>query len=92
MKIVVVAVAAASLIGGLAGEVGAEGYTKTHRHQHYAKRHYYPYAAGDHGYKQAYPDKYGWFPHDASKLAFGSALWWDQMLREGRINQGGGRN
>jgi len=26
-----------------------------------------------------------WYPHDASKLPFGSSIWWDQMLREGRL-------
>jgi len=26
-----------------------------------------------------------WYPHDTSKLPFGSSVWWDQMLREGRL-------
>jgi hypothetical protein len=86
-----VAVAVMSLVAGSAYEVNAEGYTGPHKR--HAKRHYYPrYSARDHDYKQAYPDANGWYPHDSSKLAFGSAIWWEQMLREGRLNQGGGRN
>ena len=26
-----------------------------------------------------------WYARDASKLPFGSNLWWDQMLRENRL-------
>ena len=26
-----------------------------------------------------------WYPHDASQVPFGSARWWDQMLRENRL-------
>jgi hypothetical protein len=94
MKIVVVAVVAVgaiSLIASSACVVNAEGYSNAHKR--HAKRHYYSrYAARHYGYKQEYPDANGWFPHDSSQLKFGSQLWWDQMLREGRLNQGGGRN
>jgi hypothetical protein len=35
-----------------------------------------------------------YYEHYADKLPFGSQLWWDQMVREGRggNGQGGGRN
>jgi hypothetical protein len=86
-----VAVAAVSLVAGLACEVNAEGYSNAHKR--HAKRHYYPrYATRIHGYKQAYPDANGWYPHDSNELKFGSKLWWDQMLRENRLNSGGGRD
>jgi hypothetical protein len=26
-----------------------------------------------------------WYARDASKLPFGSSIWWDQMLRENRL-------
>jgi hypothetical protein len=93
MKVVVVAVAAVaamSLVAGSACEVNAEGYTNSHKR--YAKRHYHRYVARDHSYKQAYPDEYGWFPHDANQLKVGSALWWEQMQRENRLNPGGGKH
>jgi hypothetical protein len=91
MKTLIVAAVAVSLVAGSAGKVNAEGYSIAHKR--HAKRHYYPrYAARNHGYKQAYPDENGWFPHDSNELKFGSALWWDQMLRENRLNPGGGRN
>jgi hypothetical protein len=94
MKILIVAavaVATVSMVAGSAYEVNAEGYTNTHKR--HAKRHYYPrYAARAYGYKQAYPDANGWYPHDSNQLAFGSAIWWEQMLRENRLNSGGGRN
>jgi hypothetical protein len=85
MKIVVVALAAASLIAGAACEVSAADYLKAHRR--HAQKHYYRHVAHDHGYKQAYPDASGWFPHDSNELQFGSALWWDQMRREGRVKK-----
>jgi hypothetical protein len=79
----VVAVAAISLVAGSTCKANAEGYRNGH------KRHtkgYYPQYAGRR-YKPAYPDASGWFPHDANQLAFGSALWWDQMRRENRVNK-----
>jgi hypothetical protein len=65
--------------------VNAEGYSNAHKR--HAKKHYYSrYAARNHDYKQAYPDENGWYPHDSTQLAFGSAIWWEQMLRENRLN------
>jgi hypothetical protein len=34
----------------------------------------------------------GYYEHDSSSLPFGSQRWWDQMLRENRLNSGGGLN
>jgi hypothetical protein len=36
----------------------------------------------------------GYYEHHADKLPFGSQVWWDQMVREGRggNGQGSGRN
>jgi hypothetical protein len=86
MKIVavaVVAVAAMSLVTGSVCEVNAAGYPNSHKR--HAKSQYPEYTVRR--YKPAYPDASGWFPHDANQLQFGSALWWDQMRREGRINR-----
>jgi hypothetical protein len=33
-----------------------------------------------------------YYEHDANSLRFGSQRWWEQMLRENRLNPGGGRN
>jgi hypothetical protein len=33
-----------------------------------------------------------YYEHDSNSLPYGSQRWWDQMLRENRLNPGGGRN
>jgi hypothetical protein len=33
-----------------------------------------------------------YYEHDSDSLPFGSQRWWDQMLRENRLNPGGGRS
>jgi hypothetical protein len=76
MRVLIALTIAWSLIAGSSCEVSAKGYSKAHH------RHAKPY------YRQArpkYPDSSGWYPHDASKLTFGSAIWWDQMRRERRL-------
>lgn len=86
MKIVaaaIVAVAAMLWVTGSMCEVNAAGDPNSRKR--HIKRHYTEYAVRR--YKPAYPDASGWFPHDANQLQFGSALWWDQMRREGRINR-----
>jgi hypothetical protein len=30
-------------------------------------------------------DRTGWYPRDSNQLRFGSAIWWEQMEREGRF-------
>jgi hypothetical protein len=90
MKITVLAVAAVAQITGFA--LGASAADNADTHKRYAKRHYHRYVVRDHGYKQSHPDENGWFPHDANQLAVGSALWWEQMQRENRLNPGGGKD
>lgn len=86
MKLLIVAVAAVVASSSL--PVHADTYPNAHKR--HIKGHYPQNASRHHDYKQAYPDRYGWFPHDANQLKFGSALWWEQMLRENRLNSGGG--
>ncbi|GAH03131.1 unnamed protein product [marine sediment metagenome] len=46
------------------------------------------------GGPRAYGNRSGgddYYEHDSDKLPFGSQRWWDQMLRENRLNPGGGR-
>jgi hypothetical protein len=43
---------------------------------------------------RAYRDRNGggnYYEHDSNNLPVGSQRWWDQMLRENRLNPGGGR-
>jgi hypothetical protein len=87
MRIFVVVVAALSLLAGSALEVSAKEHSRAHRRP-LAERHFphaLPYVAPE----LRYPDASGWYPHDANKLPFGSAIWWDQMRRERRL---GGSN
>jgi hypothetical protein len=83
MKTLVLVVAALLLVAGSAGDARAAGSSKLHKH--HAQRYDRP-APPARGARQRYPGDHGWQPHDASKLPFGSTSWWDQMLREGRIN------
>ena len=87
MKTVAAAIAAVSLVAGPVCEVRAAGSSKTHQRR--AKR-YYRHARPTVEHQPTYPDASGWYPRDASKLPFGSALWWDQMMREGRLMRNGG--
>jgi hypothetical protein len=36
-------------------------------------------------HRRPHPQAEAWSPRDASKLPFGSASWWEQMRREGRL-------
>jgi hypothetical protein len=80
MKFLVAAIASVSLIASWTYPVNAKGYSKAHKHYARSKRYSHRY------------NPTGWYPHDSSQLVVGSTAWWDQMLREGRLNQGGGRN
>jgi hypothetical protein len=78
MRAFFAAVAALSLLSGLAAEVSA----KAHRGR--SQRH--PLNLAPRPERTAHPAEIGgWRPHDTSKLPFGSAIWWDQMLRENRL-------
>ena len=35
--------------------------------------------------RKSHPDRY--YERDSNKLPFGSQIWWDQMLREGRLGR-----
>jgi hypothetical protein len=76
-KIMVVTVAVASLISGSTWEADAANSSKSPKRN--AKAHY------RHVAPQRSSDANGWHPHDSSQLQFGSARWWEQMQREGRL-------
>jgi hypothetical protein len=73
------AAAAASLVDRISSRCWRE-----HGRRHckwYGGPEAYQYRNGDSTY----------YVHDADRLPFGSQRWWDQMLRENRLNPGGGR-
>jgi hypothetical protein len=82
MKILVGVVAVVLLVAGSAYVVNAKERHKPH--QSYAKT-YYGYAHPRVNHEPSYPNAYGWYPHDADRLPIGSAIWWEQMRREGRL-------
>jgi hypothetical protein len=53
-------------------------------HKRHAKMHYRQ-ERSDVSQKPTYPERGGWYERDANKLPFGSAIWWEQMQREGRL-------
>ena len=57
--------------------------------KHHAKRYFRPPLPNS-PRQLRYPRLDGWYPHEANELPFGSAIWWDQMRREGRAGQGRG--
>jgi hypothetical protein len=59
-----------------------------HCWRHNGARHCSWYGAPRLRYRNGDSDYY---EHDSSSLPFGSQRWWDQMLRENRLNPGGGR-
>ena len=76
MRIVVAVLAVLSLTAGLAGEAGARS-KKTHTYAKAQVRQPAPRAAMSYNAD-------GYVERHADKLPFGSSIWWDQMLREGR--------
>ena len=66
----------AALLVGFAAQADAKRATK--KPKHYAAHQVGPARRGGGAEEQ-------WYPRDASKLPFGSSLWWDQMLRENRL-------
>jgi hypothetical protein len=75
-------VAALSLILVSAPGVRAKEHHKPHKR--YAK------TCNGHAHQRVdqeprYPNTSGWYPHDADRLPIGSAIWWEQMRREGRL-------
>jgi len=79
MTVMLAVVAALSLLVGVVGEASAE--TSAKKHKRYVKK---PPAVQEYATaRSTRPDSY--VERDASKLPFGSAIWWDQMQREGRL-------
>ncbi len=74
----IVAAAGLALIGGFFSAALA---ANSHPRQH-AKHYHRQPATG----ARAERREGAWQPHDSSALPFGSGRWWEQMLREGRIN------
>jgi hypothetical protein len=80
MRIAVVAgLAALALVAGLADDVSARSHAK--KNHKYAKAQ----ARQASSARALKPD--GYIEREVSKLPFGSALWWDQMMRENRAGQ-----
>jgi len=79
MKAALAHVAALSLVVGLGHPAAAGAQAKKHKRvarntataQHYGS----PKPSGTDGYVE----------RDANKMPFGSAMWWEQMQREGRL-------
>jgi len=76
MRSVVTWALGAALVVGFATTVAAKKPTK--KPKQYAARQVSHSARARAGGTE-------WYPRDASKLPFGSSLWWDQMLRENRL-------
>jgi hypothetical protein len=83
MKTLILVVAAMVLAAVCALDARAAGSSKPHKH--HGKRHdrQTPPARGA---LPTSPGNNGWRAYDTSELPFGSRSWWDQMLREGRLN------
>jgi hypothetical protein len=62
--------------------------------RHCWRRHGKLHCTGGEGQRHAYRYKgdSDYYEHDSSRLPFGTQRWWDQMLRENRLNSGGGRD
>ena len=76
MRSAVTWVLGAVLLVGFATSVAAKKPNK--KPKHYAARQVSHSA-------RAPADGTQWYARDASKLPFGSSIWWDQMLRENRL-------
>ena len=79
------AVGADAWQSSLADQIAARHCSHGHGTRHcswYHPRRVYRYRNGNSDY----------YEHDSNSLAFGSQRWWDQMLRENRLNSGGGKN
>ena len=76
MRSVVTWALAAVLLAGFATTVTAKKPAKKPK-QHAARQVTHAARAPSEGSE--------WYARDASKLPFGSSIWWDQMLRENRL-------
>jgi len=83
MKAFLLVLAPLALLAGSMGAADAADYSTAHkRHAERNVRRPSPHL----GAKPPSRGDNGWQPHDTSRLPFGSQSWWDQMLREGRMN------
>ena len=96
-----VAAARAAPVGGLVGDllsradaVGWERVALRRCWQRGGVRHCRSYRAErTYGYRNGNGNgDANYYVHDADKLPFGTARWWDQMQRENRTGGGGNRN
>jgi hypothetical protein len=78
MRVLARALAAFLLLTGPAAQAGTKA-EKRHGKGHGTSAFSRP------GREHQDPNAGGWYPHDASKLPFGSMVWWEQMRREGRL-------
>ena len=79
MRNMVAVLAALSLIAGL----GLSGDASAQPHKKKSHKHAHAQAGKSAAYRAApLPDPY--IERDSNRLPFGSAIWWDQMLRENR--------
>jgi hypothetical protein len=62
-----------------------EGAEALGRHANRHVRHGSPGQSSYITHSQGYRHGDGWYVHDADKLPIGSQVWWQQMLREGRV-------
>ena len=77
----IVSVLAASALLAAMGAC-ADAQSKPAKPRAYAKRHYTQGETGSYSQQSA---RDGYQQQVADKLRFGSAAWWDQMRREGRL-------
>jgi hypothetical protein len=85
MRTLLLTVAAMLLVVDAAGAGPAQRHKRGKPHAPHAQRHDRQVAA-PRGAGPVDPGNGAWRPRDANKLPFGSTHWWDEMLREGRIN------
>ena len=84
MKKVIMALAALAIAVALAAAPADAGSRK--KHKRYAKSNYERSTAraqSDRGSRSFDQDRY--FERDSNRLPFGTAIWWEQMEREGRL-------
>jgi hypothetical protein len=83
MRIALALIAALSLAAGVNDMAMAEDKPQSKSKHHVRKP---PTAAQESTAARSYPPRPdAYVERDANKLPFGSAIWWDQMQREGRL-------
>jgi hypothetical protein len=77
------------LVAAIAKPTLVDTVASRHCRRHNGTRHCTWYGAPRARYRNGDSEYY---EHDSNSLPFGSQRWWDQMLRENRLNPGGGRS